>query len=211
MRVLVFGDSITWGFWDTEGGWATRLRNYYVARELKEKSHRDPSVFNLGIGGDTAKGVLRRFKPETDARKWPGEDFVFVFAIGTNDSATENGKPRFSEKEYRSNLEKLIDEAKKYSDKIVFVGLTPCEEELTTPIPWRKSISYTNKRLLLFEKVIKDECAKNNMPQVVLFETFQDELSKNRKLLADGLHPHNEGHKLIFQLVRPVIDEVIGK
>lgn len=29
MRVLVFGDSITQGFWDTEGGWVERLRKYY--------------------------------------------------------------------------------------------------------------------------------------------------------------------------------------
>lgn len=26
MRILVFGDSIVYGAWDTEGGWAERLK-----------------------------------------------------------------------------------------------------------------------------------------------------------------------------------------
>jgi len=63
MNILIFGDSITWGAYDPEqGGWATRLRNYFEA-----KNH-DVDVYNLGISDDITSGLLNRVEAEVKSR-----------------------------------------------------------------------------------------------------------------------------------------------
>ncbi|MGC9310458.1 MAG: SGNH/GDSL hydrolase family protein [Candidatus Aenigmatarchaeota archaeon] len=62
-RILIFGDSIVFGLWDKQGGWANRLR-----KELDESARGDPNrhiqLYNLGIAGDTSIDVLERCENE---------------------------------------------------------------------------------------------------------------------------------------------------
>ena len=39
-RILIFGDSITYGAWDKEGGWVQRLRKF-----LDERNLTDPNFY----------------------------------------------------------------------------------------------------------------------------------------------------------------------
>lgn len=212
MRVLVFGASITQGFWDTEGGWAARLRRYYDTQAVKDiKREGDyPDVFNLGISGDTTKNLLGRLENETEARLWGKEEPAFIFSIGTNNAAVEgSGKEWSTPDDYRHELEKIIGIARDYSEKIMFVGLPSCDEKLTTPVSWA-DIHYSNARMFEFEKVMRDFCAEQKILHVPVFETFQEKLKNGHGLFADGLHPNNEGHELIFQLVRPALDKLLA-
>lgn len=68
MRVLVFGASITQGYWDTQGGWVQRLRTHYDKKQIADLTKDNPSVFNLGVSADTTKDILERFEAETKAR-----------------------------------------------------------------------------------------------------------------------------------------------
>lgn len=210
MRVLVFGASITQGLWDTEGGWVNRLRRHYDTLQIPQPTKYDqPSVFNLGISGDTTKEVLKRFKNEAEVRIWPGEKFIIIFSIGTNNARTdESGKTESTTEEYRADLEALIQQAQEFSGKIMFVGLPPCDEKLTTPVPWR-NIYYRNAQIFDVERVMRELAAKYNYPHVPTFETFKAKLDKGENVFADGLHPNNEGHELIFQLVRPELDKLL--
>ncbi len=207
MRVLIFGDSITYGRLDNQGGWANRLRFYYDSLSTNDPSHALPSIYNLGIPGDTAQGILKRFEVETTARN--SEDVSFVIAIGTNDSALDDSKPRFTESRYQKNLEDILKLAKKYSDKTMFIGLLPVLEELTTPIPWRPERHYINKRILAFDGIMQKVAADNKLAYLPLFEIFQDKTGSGEDLFPDGLHPNNEGHELIFQLVLPELDRLL--
>lgn len=36
MRVLIFGDSITQGMWDAQGGWANRLVADYFRQQMED-------------------------------------------------------------------------------------------------------------------------------------------------------------------------------
>lgn len=211
MRVLVFGASITQGFWDTEGGWVARLRKHYDQIQIKNPTAYDqPEIFNLGISGDTTQGVLKRFKSETEARLWPGEKFAFIFSVGTNNAVIENNVNRSSPEKYTADLENLISQAREFSKLMMFVGLPPCEESKTTPIPWAKAIHYTNDRIASIDKAMHKVSVHNDFIYVPVFEPFQTRLIKGEDLLADGLHPNNEGHELIFQLVRPELDKLLN-
>ena len=207
MRVLVFGDSIVQGFWDREGGWVQRLRVFYDDLQIADLSRDEPTVFNLGISGDTTKNVLQRFVQETEARKWPGEEFVFVFAIGTNDSLAHARDYESSPEIYADQLKELVSKASKFSAKKLFVGLTSINEKLTNPYMYSLTgKKYTNARIWEFETILRKFCDNNRLPLVKIFEKFKS----RDDLLADGLHPNDEGHKLIAGLVLPELKKLIG-
>src|SRR5438105_4903694 len=93
--LLLAGDSITYGFWDTQGGWAGRLRNFLDQRCLEVNdpetlnTTRYTAVYNLGIPGDTSRGLNARFESEVKPRFDPEQEAITFIAIGTNDAAFE--------------------------------------------------------------------------------------------------------------------------
>jgi lysophospholipase L1-like esterase len=94
-----------------------------------------------------------------------------------------------------------------HSKKILLVGLLPVREDLTTPIPWRPKRHYTNKQVILFDEVIKEVAGANNLPYVSLFNEFENKLD----LFPDGLHPNDEGHQLIADLVLPKLQKLLKR
>ena len=210
MRVLVFGDSITQGFWAVDGGWVEQLRKHYDGLALKDlRNNQQPTIFNLGISGGTSKTILARFDSETRARS-NGEALAFIFSTGVNDSYREGrDKYKSTSEEYAKNLEELVATAKRYSDKILFVGLVAGDEAQTAPVFWR-DIYYLNDRIKLFEDAMKKVANENSISFKSVFEEFKEHLDSGENLLADGLHPNNEGHELIFELVRPELDKLLA-
>lgn len=210
MRVLVFGDSITQGFWDSEGGWVNRLRKYYDEEQIKDLAHKDePTIFNLGISGDVTEGVLNRFENEVKARKWrwPDEEFTFIFAIGINDTAMFlNQEPNVDN--YGTQLKELILKAKQYSKRIIFVELTPVEEDVANKRPGTNKIR-TNDRIKRFNIQLKSCCNTSGVHFLPIFEEFKERLDIGEDLLADGLHPNNTGHQLIYELVKPELEKFL--
>ncbi len=208
MRVLVFGASITHGLWDTEGGWVQQLRNHYDSLQIQDFSISQPDVFNLGISGDTTTDVLRRFKHETEARARKRQKVAIIFAIGTNNALKEGGKFWSTPEAYKVELESLISQARGFSQKVLFVGLTPCDESRTMPVSWG-DFNYTNGRIWLMEQTMRAVCAGHDLPHVPIFETFQAK-AKQQELLSDGLHPNNVGHELMANLIRPELDRLFN-
>jgi len=202
-RILVFGDSIVYGAWDREkeGGWVQRLRKLLDEKHFIESDF-DYSVYNLGVSGNTIGELLERFEFETKQRLEEGEEIIIIFQIGINDSQfviSQNGLRTLSEK-FRENIKELISSAKKFSSKVIFIGLTPVNEEKTTPIPWNPDKIYKNENIKRNDEIIKSVCKKNNIYFVEIFEKWLKSDYKN--LLEDGLHPNSEGHKKIVEDVR---------
>jgi lysophospholipase L1-like esterase len=207
MRVLIFGDSITQGFWDIEGGWVARLRKAYDQKAVVTDDYDQPTIFNLGVSGDSSGDVLARFENETKVRA--SEELAFVIAIGTNDSRIKAGTNYSDSNRYKQNINEIFSLAKHYSDKILFVGLTPCVEERSNPVSWGDT-GYTNGRIKEFDNTLREFCNENQIPFVEVFEPFAKAEAK-AELLPDSLHPNDEGHQLIADLVRPKLNEMVNK
>ena len=213
MRVLVFGDSITQGFYDSQGGWAQRLINEYHAETLAGLDSDDGrwvEVFNLGISGDTANGVLKRLDAEIAARQlYPGDE-VIVIAIGCNDSILKDNLVVTEEYDFEAQIEELVDKALEHTKRVLVVGLAPVEQKLTDP--WKFSSSgkqWKNNRIDLFEDIIKQVAGRKKVPFVPVYDVLKAEQDKGAKLHADGLHPNDEGHKMIADLVKPRLEELL--
>ena len=189
-QILIFGDSITWGAKDImRGGWVERLRTHFMKR--------DSEVYNLGISDDTTEDLLERFESEARQRIY-GKENIFIFEIGTNDSAFLKSKKgnQINPEKFRQNIENLMKLAKKFSSKIIFVGLIPVDESKTNPAPWNIDFIYSNKYIEYYNDLIKMACKKNK----IRFVELSGKLANAD--LEDGLHPNSRGHEKIFGIVR---------
>ncbi len=207
MRVFVFGDSITQGFWDSEGGWVSRLIKNYAQKALNDLDSDWVEIYNLGVSGDTIEGVINRINNEVKARQIYREDEVLIFAIGTNDTLLTKGEPYSSPAEFKTKLDELLPAAQSITKDIIFVGLHGVDDKLSNP--WKYSSSgkgYTNERILEFEKVLRNFCQENKLPLVMSFE----DISNKPEMFADGIHLNDKGHKLISERVKPELERLLG-
>ena len=196
-RICVFGASITWGANDfKKGGWVNRLKIY-----LESKYNYKYQIFNLGISGDCSKRILKRIKNEIIAR----EPEIIIFGFGNNDSRFNNMSDDSVETpiiQFQKNLLKIIKISKKFSKKIVFIGITPCNEDKTTPTIWSNTEYFTNKSIKKYNNIIKEICKKE---KVLFLDQLDDWLKSDYKILldsTDGLHPNAQGHEKTFQRVK---------
>jgi lysophospholipase L1-like esterase len=157
-NILVFGASTTQGHYDKKGGWADRIKQYCTEKSINSNLEKYYEVYNLGRAGDTTEDLLKRFDNEIKARFWDDPVTVIIIAIGMNDSAvlSNTNKNWVSKNKYSNNLNKLYEIGKKYTDKIVFIGLTPVDESLVNPIPWVPDKSYLDKEMKDYDNLIKN-------------------------------------------------------
>ncbi len=91
-NVICFGDSITRGENDhISGGWADRLKSEAI-RKFLNSGDDEICVFNLGIGGETSKGLVGRFESELKPRIGIGDINLVTIAYGANDVAVIDRK-----------------------------------------------------------------------------------------------------------------------
>ncbi|MFA6160500.1 MAG: GDSL-type esterase/lipase family protein [Parcubacteria group bacterium] len=192
--INIFGDSIVWGACDEMGGWANRLRNY-----LSEDQVNYLKVYNLGVSGDNTEKLLERFSFENETRN----PDTIIIAIGINDSQYINSKdnPRVKLEKFENNLLELIAQAKKFTEEIIFVGITKVDENKVMPIKWDATKFYDNENIAKYNAKIKEVSVKNKL----LFVEMTDLLGEND--LEDGLRPNSTGHEKIFLRVKDYLSK----
>ncbi len=187
---LIFGDSIVWGAWDFDNlGWVERLR-----REISKK---DTYAYNLGISGDNSEYLLERFDNEIESR-WDKNDgeLIIIISIGINDSqfVISQKKTRTEIGEFKKNMWKLFEKAKKLTDRLVFVGLTNINEKITLKLDGDKI--YKSEYVKKYNSIIEELCKAENILFIPLFDLLKE------SDLEDGLHPNSKGHEKIFQKIK---------
>jgi lysophospholipase L1-like esterase len=208
VRVLIFGDSITQGFDDPDGGWVEHLKRDYL--QQKTNGIDALEIFNLGISGDTSADVLRRIENEISVRRWPNDPVMTILAIGVNDSADKRGQRLGPLDEYEVNIKKLLNVMTKMSDQQLIVGLTPCVDSLLDPAAWSENdFRASNQRVRDYEQALLAIVNEHNLQFVPIWEKFMNEPSWEG-MLPDGLHPNTAGHNLIYKEVKKVLDSMSG-
>ncbi len=209
MAVLILaGDSIMYGSWDPEGGWPGKLRNFLDSRALKESTPHElntdkyVALYNLGIPGDTSRGLVRRFKNEVIPRINKEQKTIILIAIGTNDAQFdfENKKYQVPIEETEENVKELIVQARKFTDSVVVVGLPPVDERKTDPLYWVSGIHYTNENIKKYNQLIQKLVRNENVPFIDM-NTYLDEHDVTI-LMEDGIHPSTHGHQVMYEEIR---------
>jgi len=195
-RICVFGDSITWGAFDDEkGGWTTRLKIY-----IESIYSRKYSIYNFGVDGDTTKLLLQRLnkKLQSICPK------IVIIAEGINDSLFyQNIQENYIDiNDFKNNLTKILTVIKKFTPKVIFIGLTKVEEFKVNPFLGSETGKcYDNENIKKYDLAIKNFCKENNLPFIEMFDLLKDED------LEDGLHPNAQGHEKMFQRVKDFLVE----
>ena len=195
--INIFGDSITWGAADSEmGGWADRLKNH-LGKDKDEEDYFE--TYNLGVAGDNSDKLLKRFAAENEARN----PDTIIIAIGINDSRyvgiRENSNVPLER--FASNLEEIIKQARKFTEEIIFVGLTRVDEKRVSPMPWNPEINFDNKNVAIYDDKLKEICNNNELLLVEMMDLLDD------SDLEEGLHPNSKGHEKMFLRVRDFLAE----
>lgn len=194
IHICVFGASITWGAFDTEkGGWVERLKIHFFNQEDENYA----SVYNLAVSGATTADLLKRFDVDCEARR-PN---VIIFSIGNNDSQflKSQNKTQTSIEKFRENLEKLSEKARKYTEKIIFIGLGEVDETKTQPVYWNADSSYSNEAIGRYDSAIENFCREKKLKYISLRGILGD------GDWEDGLHPNAKGHEKIFEKIKPEV------
>ena len=207
--IYAFGDSITYGAWGIKSsGWANLLRQHLD--DLQEKNPEYYCLFyNLGIPGETTEGLLNRFDNETNARVKKNEESIFIFAFGANDAvfSTSENKFRVSKDEYENNLSKVLEKAGKISKKILLVNILPVVESMNNG---RNGKTRNNQYMEEYNLILQKLANRFELKLVDVNSVFMKAGYEKLFVQEDGLHPNDEGHQLIFETIKPVLQEMIG-
>jgi len=193
-KVLIFGDSISWGAFDYEfGGWAERLKTYF----LKDYKEEGVGIYNLSVSSNDTRGILEFIEQDIEKiNKIEPEEIIILFSIGSNDSRyiRKDENAIIPIEEFEENLKKIIAIAKKYSKKIIFTGLTKINDKLTQP--WEGCEFWENKDLGKYDDRVENICEKYQIHFVPLFDLLDE------SMLEDGLHPNSKGHENIYHRIK---------
>lgn len=179
--ILFFGDSLT-------AGYGLSQEEAFPALVEKEcAANGTPcQVINAGLSGETSAGGLSRI--DWILRR-PID--VFVLELGANDGL--RGLPLDQTKK---NLQAIIDKVKaKYPNvKIVIAGMM---------VPPNMGPDYTTQ----FRKIFPELARKN---QATLIPFLLEDVAGHENLnLSDGIHPNQQGHKIVAGNVYEVLSALL--
>lgn len=204
--IYVFGDSNSWGAWDARGGWVDRLKCYFAAKKLNEFESDGTSVINLAVSGDASDNLVLRIENEIAVRRkrWSTDHDLFIVAIGGNDSRLKgSGREAYiTTEDYTQNLARIAHTIKKYSQNILFVGLTPVIDELAD----YSDTAYKQERVKEFNNVLINFCSTERYPVIQILES----VDIKRHLCPDGLHLNTQGHSHVYKKVLPIAEKMIA-
>lgn len=200
--ILLFGDSITRGAFDTKcGGWADRLKAFANKKTVENGFKPVINVMNLGIGGQTTDDLLRRFLQEAKERQIPGETFI-AFAFGTNDAAKmATGTYGVAKEKFESNIRQALNEARTLSDNVLFLTNPPVVESITKN-PSVVGKTRVNADIESYNESIRRLCKEKSADCADIYRVFEAQGDYAHLFVGDGIHPNSQGHELIFGAVK---------
>jgi len=191
MRIVLMGDSITFGDNATRysNSWAGRLEDY-----LKNNIKGEFEIINSSVEGETAQEALERI--EDGVIKYT-PDIVFI-GYGTNDCTKEMGEYTNDFYNFESNMGDIAEAIKSQTNAhIVFNLAPPVIEELCND----DVISIYNRDIEAYNGVIKTLCGNMTMSYIDHYKFITSKGDISKYIDADGIHPNDEGHKLMFEII----------
>ena len=182
-RVVFMGNSIT-------QGWAQYMPEMFD----------NQTYINRGIGGQTTPQMLLRFRQDVIDLQ---PELVVILA-GTNDIA--GNTPLKDLETVAGHLFSMAELARAHDIKVILCSVVPAAE-----YPWRKGKSPDTK-IPQLNKMIQDYCDENNAHYLDYFSAMTD--GKNGLIESygyDGVHPDEDGYKVMAELVENAIDQLLDR
>ncbi|WP_412471886.1 arylesterase [Halobacteriovorax sp. RT-1-4] len=178
-KVLFLGDSLTAGY-----GIDPEKAYPNLVKDILKKEGIEIEVMNASVSGSTSASAVSRLK-------WSlrGKPDVMLLALGANDGL--RGIKLVSTKE---NLKNAIKLAKSKGVKVILAGMQ---------IPPNYGPEYTKEFQKMFPDLKKEEGV------TLLPFLLKDVAGQRQYNIDDGIHPNEEGHKIIAKTVAPFIRKAL--
>lgn len=175
-KLVVLGDSLTEGFGVAKESAFPAL----LEKKLHQNNKKDWVVVNAGVSGSTTASAISRmkwlFKSKPD---------VVLLALGAND-----GLRGLKVEDSQKHLAEAIEYAQKQKVRVILGGLY---------MPPNYGADYTAKFKNMYTSLAKKY-------QLTFVPFILEKVAGNPKYnLADGIHPNEEGHKIIADNVYEVL------
>lgn len=212
-RIKLLGDSITHGVGGTDfcqngvqivNGYSRNPNGYCWANLLKGylESKYNCLVFNNACTGTNIEFIIGNYEKLVDK-----EDDFIICMIGTNNrhqlkSDGERQERESFAKDFYEKILLLNNRFKKENKTVLFMSSIPAskQNEEDGDVYWR--ILHMDD----INAIYKAAFTKSNFLFVSLYDLFNEYLKENQitcdALLCDGLHPNDEGHRIMFELIR---------
>ncbi|MCT2562172.1 SGNH/GDSL hydrolase family protein [Chryseobacterium herbae] len=201
---LFFGDSITYGEYDgVFGGWVDILKRYAL-QQFHEGSN-ELILFNLGIGGETTEGLLKRMPHELAARNSAEGNIIFI-GYGANDLAVKEGNQLVSPDQFRDNIKTAVQHAKQYSGDIYLVSILPFSEKVDG-VESATGKLRINGDVLIYNQILKNIATESALHYIDFYASLADD--KEILLSADGVHPNEKGYGVMAETAIPIIEKYL--
>lgn len=182
-RVVFMGDSIT-------DSW--NLAKYFA----------DKPYVNRGISGQTTPQMLIRLREDVINLR----PKVVVILAGTNDIAGNTGPMTLGEIE--ANYASMADLARAHGIRVVLSSVTPVNgytEKAQQFFPLRSP-----QKILELNRWLKDYAVRNGAVYLDYFDAMVDDRGLlKRELSEDGLHPNDNGYKVMAPLAERAIEQAL--
>lgn len=201
---LFFGDSITYGEYDgVFGGWVDILKRY--ALQKFNEGSKELILYNLGIGGETTEGLLKRLPHEISARNAADGNIVFL-GYGANDLAVKGGAQMVNGEQFKNNIVNAVRHAKQYAEEMYLVSILPFSDRVDG-ITAASGKLRTNTEVLAYNQILKDIADEYTIQYIDFHTAFLPD--KEILLSEDGVHPNEKGYGLMAETAIPIIEKYL--
>ena len=194
IKIACIGDSITYGV----GAKNTNKDNYLGVLETMISDEYE--LKNFGLSGSSL--IIRSKTPYLKSKEYSdcleyNPDIVIIM-LGTNDALSQGTRPKFEE-QYTEDANTLIETLNGLESK-------PRIFFMTSPdiIGYPEQRSYLVNKLLPTQKKIAED---NGFTLIDIFAATEENASL---FTDDGVHPNNDGYKVIAQTVYDVLSVELG-
>jgi lysophospholipase L1-like esterase len=193
MQLFCFGDSLTYGAWDSQGGWVARVRSTLDASSATVKPY-PHLVYTFGVPGNSSAQVLDRFvfEFEHSFNEERGKQTAVIFQCGTNDLRFMKNEAMYTQDsvQFEKNITALMAECDRLGIHHVAIHAIPLIDE-SKPGANQEWKSRSNADVARYNKVIERAAGRATILKTPHFAL--DNLG------SDGLHPNDSGHALLAE------------
>lgn len=212
-QIFILGASSVYGVGAEKDGWGDLVKSYVHGKLYAPNGPGETAeVFNFAKAGSTVEFVTDTF-PWLCKHYQRGPDLVTLISVGGNDAKAVNAPDNYvcTPEDFKEKIMRLCTLLKDYSSRVIFVSNGYVDESKVSPKPspfGDGNVSYfTNKRRGQFNAITKEVCDSMGFDFVAV--DCNEITWTQRYLYKDGLHPNQAGYQLVFEALKPRLDEAL--